>query len=235
MAAAPFGVSGLAKLMLAGFLLFSGVGLVLFTFLDWLILRRMFEVSPPQALPWAVFLLCLLPLTLACWAVPLSVAFRLRYDQRVPAGLPSWEKDGRVGLIAHYRSAFWRGYASLFAWSLLLLPVYLFVTSWWLVAAHLLILVWVALRAAVRQARLNARDHLVIDRQRRTLTVAPLGELPCEAGVEDELVVTPKKDQTFFWVTLAGQRWTRWELREHAQAIADWIKTSGVTPLRSDL
>lgn len=207
--------------MLAGFLLFSVAGLVLFTGLDLLILQRMSLGTWPQALPWAVFLLCLLPLTLACWAVPLSVAFRLRYDRRVPAGLPSWRKNGRVGLIAHYRSAFWRGYASLFAWSLLLLPVYLFVTSWWLVAGHLLILVWVSLRATLRQARLNARDHLVIDGGK--LTVSPLGELPCQAGVEEELVVTPKKDQTFFWVTLAGQRWKRCELHEHAQAIADWI------------
>jgi len=217
--------------MLGGFVLFSLMGLVLFTHLDFVILQKIAE-TPDQALPWAVFLLVLIPFTLAFWAVPLSVAFRLLYDRRVPAGLPTWQKNHQVGLIAHYRSAFWRGYASLFAWSLLLLPVYLFVTSWWLVAAHMLILAWVTLRATVGQARLNARDHLVIDRQRQTVTVAPLGELPCDASVEEELVVTPKKDQTFFWVTLGGRRWKRYELREHAQAIADWIKASGATSPR---
>jgi len=222
MVTAPPGM--MARLMLAGFLLFSVAGLVLFTGLDLVVLQRISAQSPE----WAVFLLCLLPFTLAFWAVPLSVAFRLRYDRRVPAGLPSWERNGQSGLIGHYRSAFWRGYASLFAWSLLLLPIYLFVTSWWLVAAHLVILAWVSVRAGLRQARLNARDHLVIDRQRQTLTVPPLGELPCLALVEEELVVTPKKDQTFFWVTLGGQRWKRCELREHAVAIADWVTAGGL-------
>ena len=175
---------------------------------------------------WALFLLAVLPLLLACWAVPLAVLFRVRYDRRVPAGLPTWRQGDRVGLQAHYRSVFWRGYASLFAWSLLLLPVYLFVVHWWLVWIHLGLLLYATLRSALRQARLNREEQVVLDPSRRLAVVPPYGEIPfteLRVGVFEELTVTPKKDLTCWWVTINGQNWKRCELRDHAQAIADWL------------
>lgn len=211
--------------MLGGFLLTGVLGAAAFSWLDLELLRR---ISQHQGDPlrWALFLLAVLPFTLACWAVPLAILFRLRYDRRVPAGLPSWRRGDRVGLQAHYRSVFWRGYASLFAWSLMLLPVYLFVVHWWLVWIHVALLLWAGLRSALGQARLNREECLILDKQRRVAWVPPFGEIAwsdLRVEVKEELTVLPKRDQICWWVTVNGHNWKRCELREHAQAIADWI------------
>lgn len=214
--------------MLGSFLLAGVLGAAGFTWLDLELLRRI-HAHEGDSLRWAVFLLAVLPLTLACWAVPLAVLFRLRYDRRVPAGLPSWRRGHLLGLQAHYRSAFWRGYASLFAWSLLLLPIYLFALHWWLVWSHLALLIWAALRSALRQARLNREECVVLDQQRRVAWVPPYGEIAwadLRVEVKEELTVTPKKDLTCWWVTVNGQNWKRCELSEQAQAIADWLATA---------
>jgi hypothetical protein len=211
--------------MLGSFLFTGLLGALAFSWLDLELLRRMHE-QEGDPLRWAVFLLAVLPFSLACWAVPLAVLFRLRYDRRVPAGLPSWRRGDRVGLQAHYRSVFWRGYASLFAWSLALLPVYLFVVHWWLVWLHLTLLFYAASRSALRQARLNREEEVVLDMARRSALVPPYGEIPWTelmVAVKEELTVLPKRDQICWWVTINGQNWKRCELREHAQAIADWL------------
>lgn len=214
--------------MLGGFLAIGVLGAGAFSWLDLELLRRIHD-QQGDPLRWALFLLAVLPLTLACWAVPLAALFRIRYDRRVPAGLPTWSRGQQVGLLAHYRSVFWRGYASLFAWSLLLLPVYLFVVHWWLIWLHLGLLVWFALRSALRQARLNREEQVVLDRQRRVALIPPYGEIAwadLRIEVLEELTVLPKRDQLCWWVTINGQKWKRCELREHAQAIADWFKWS---------
>lgn len=216
----------LARLLLGSFLLTGVLGSLAFSWLDLELLRRIHQ-HQGDALRWALFLLAVLPLTLACWAVPLAALFRMRYDRRVPAGLPTWQRGHQLGLVAHYRSVFWRGYASLFAWSLLLLPVYLFLVHWWLVWIHLGILVVVALRSVLRQARLNREEQVVLDRQRRVAWIPPYGEIgwaDLRVEVKEELTVLPKRDQICWWVTVNGQNWKRCELREHAQAIADWLR-----------
>lgn len=212
--------------MLGGFLLTGVVGAAAFSWLDFELLRRISQ-HEGDPLRWALFLLAVLPLTLACWAVPLAMLFRVRYDRRIPAGLPSWSEGDRMVLQAHYRSAFWRGYASLFAWSLLWLPIYLFVTHWWLVWIQLAVLVWVALRSTLRQARLNREEQVVLDRGLRSAWIPPYGEIPwsdLQVQVFEELTVQPKRDQLCWWVTVNGQKWKRCELREHAQAITDWFE-----------
>lgn len=219
------GARVLARVMLGGFLMTGVLGAVAFSWLDLELLRRIYEHSG-DSLRWALFLLAVLPLTLACWAVPLAILFRLRYDRRVPAGLPTWSRSGQVGLLAHYRSVFWRGYASVFAWSLLLLPIYLFVVHWWLVWIHLAMLVYAGVRSSLRQARLNREECVVLDLSGRVATVPPYGEIPFayfRVEVKEELTVLPKRDQLCWWVTINGHNWKRCELRDHAQAITDWL------------
>lgn len=184
--------------------------------------------------PWDLrnltILLCLLPFALAGWAVPLGVAYRLRFDRRVPAGLPSWQRGQQRILQAHFRSPWWLAYASLFAWSLMFLPVYLVVWGPWVVVLHALVLTSVAVRAFLRQSRSNRQQQAVLDCQQRTLDVLlPAGrvQLPWDGlrvAVEKQVEVTPKRDHTYFWVTLQEQRWKRCDLEEHAQAIADWLR-----------
>lgn len=217
----------MARLMLSGFLLTGLLGAAAFSWLDFELLRRIHD-REGDPLRWALFLLAVLPLLLACWAVPLAALFRLHYDRRVPAGLPTWRRGQLVGLQAHYRSVFWRGYASVFAWSLLLLPIYLFLANWWLVWIHLGVLVYVGLRSALRQARLNREEQAVLDLGRRVAAVPPYGEIgwdELEVEVREELTVLPKRDQLCWWVTINGQNWKRCELREQAQAIADWLNS----------
>lgn len=102
-----------------------------------------------------------------------------------------------MGLQARCRSVFWRGYASVFAWSLLLLPIYLFLANWWLVWIHLGVLVYVGLRSAP-SSRLNREEQAVLDLGRRVAAVPPYGEIgwdELEVEVREELTVLPKRDQ----------------------------------------
>ena len=194
--------------------------------LDVWLLQRIPHLPAIPALQTAVALLCLIPFTLSAWAVPLAVSYRLRYDRRIPAGLPSWRQGHRVFLVAHFRSAFWRGYAALFAWSLLLIPMHLIVFSWWMVALHISLLAALGIRAGLRQWRNNRNDQTVIDAQRQTLTIPALGEIAWKelrVGLEEQLVVTPRRDTTLFWVTLQGQRWKQFPLPEQAQELASWL------------
>ena len=160
-------------------------------------------------------------------AVPLAPLYRVSYDKRVPAGLPTWRRGHQAGLQAHYRSVFWRGYAALFAWSLLLLLPYLITVQWWLVYLHLTLLAYAVLKATLRQARLNRQEQVVFDQDKKTVSIPPYGEIPwsdLQVAVQEELTVTPKKDLTCWWVTINGQNWKRCEIPEHAQAIADWLR-----------
>jgi hypothetical protein len=212
--------------MLGSFLLTGITGAAGFTWLNLELLGRI-QHHQGDPLVWAVFQLAILPLTLACWAVPLAALYRVSYDKRVPAGLPTWRKGHKVGLQAHYRSVFWRGYAALFAWSLLLLLPYLITVQWWLVYLHLALLVYAVLKATLRQARLNRQEQVVIDQDKRIVSIPPYGEIPwsdLKVAVQEELTVTPKKDLTCWWVTINGQNWKRCEIPEHAQAIADWLR-----------
>ncbi len=208
-----------SKALLWGFILAGLLAALGFSVLDLELLRR---ISDHQGDPlvWTLFALAVLPFTLAGWAVPLAVAYRLRYDLRIPAGLPS----GPGFLMAHYRSPFWRAYAALFAYSLLFLLVYLFVSNWWLVWAELGLLSYVSIRAYSRQRRLN-REQMVVFHPDH-VEIPPYGKIPrkdLSFGVHEELTVLPKRDQLCWWVTVNGQNWKRCELREHAQAIADWL------------
>lgn len=214
-----------SKALLWSFILFGVLAALGFSVLDLELLRR---ISDHQGDPlvWTLFLLAVMPCTLAGWAVPLAVAYRLRYDRRNPAGLPG----GPGFLMAHYRSPFWRAYASLFAYSLLFLLVYLFVSNWWVIALELITLAYVSIRAFARQSRLN-RAQMVVFRSDH-VEIPPYGKIPRKDltfGVREELTVMPKRDQLCWWVTVNGQNWKRCELREHAQAIADWL-TNHSTP-----
>ncbi|MBS2038601.1 hypothetical protein JST97_26715 [bacterium] len=184
-------------------------------------LARRIWVHQGDPLVWALFEMAILPCTLAGWAVPLAVAYRLRYDRRRPAGLPS----GPGFLMAHYRSPFWRGYASLFACSLCFWLVYLVAGNWVLVGAEFLLLLYVSARAYTRQARLNREQMLVIEPD--GVRVPPFGKIARQdfvLEVREELTVTPKRDQLSWWVTVNGRKWKNCALPEHAQEIVDWLR-----------
>ncbi|MFN8608479.1 MAG: hypothetical protein U0931_13160 [Vulcanimicrobiota bacterium] len=211
--------------MISRSLLWSFVGggslaALAFSALELELARRLWlQQGPP--LVWALFSLAVLPCLLAGWAVPLAVGYRLSFDRRVPAGLPA----GPDYLMAHYRSPFWRGYAALFGGSLLFCLIYLVAGNWWLVAAEPPLLAYAFVRSYRRQARLN--QELTVRLKPEGAIIPPFGLLAwpdLRLTVEEELTVTPKRDQLCWWVTVNGHKWKRCELPEHARAIASWLE-----------
>lgn len=177
----------------------------------------------------------MVPFSLAAWAVPLGVAYRLRYDRRLPAALPSWRRGLQVGLLTDYKSPLWRGYSACFGAGLLLIPLQLFGPSWVLLGLQVSLLVLGGAYVAGRQWRRNCdlAGQVVIDRERRTLQLPPLGQLNWSEvvgfDVEAEIVVTPRRDSTQYWVRLLGtgstRRWKSFSLPEHAQQVVDWLES----------
>ena len=177
----------------------------------------------------------MVPFSLAAWAVPLGVAYRLRYDRRLPAALPSWRRGLQVGLLANYKSPFWRGYSACFGAGLLLIPLQLFGPSWVILGLQVCLLVLAGAYVAVRQWRRNCdpSQQVVIDQQRRTLQLPPLGQLSWSEvvgfDVEAEVVVTPRRDSTQYWVRLLGtgsiRRWKSFALPEHAHQVVGWLQS----------
>lgn len=178
-------------------------------------------------------LLALLPLTLGAWAVPLGIGYRLTYGRRVPAGLPSWQRGHQIFLGVNSRSPFWRAYASVFFLSLAFLPLYLLGSAWWLVGSELLLLAGVGGWTFWKHWRFNHRPqaHLRLDRQERRLYLPGLGQYPWEElgewAVDSEVVVSPRRDEIRYWVTVwIGKqkvRFCHFPLEEQAQALVDWI------------
>ncbi len=229
----------LGKLFLACLIAFSLAWLVSVSWLDlWLWQKMQLQLrqtAPGNPLHTAVGLLALLPLTLGAWAIPLGIGYRLLYDRRVPAGLPTWRRGNQVGLVVDYKSPFWRGYTTLFTLSLVLLPIHLLGPVWGLVALELVILCAFSLRVSWRHWRANNQigQQVVIDKDLRTLRLPPLGELAWNEiegfAVEPEVVVSPRRDTTHYWVVLksggSARRWKNFALEEHAQQVVHWLKT----------
>lgn len=187
------------------------------------------RVEAQRALQIGSLLACLIPLNLACWAVPLGCFYRLRYDRRIPAGLPSWREDSSLALMAHFRSPWWRAYAQLFGWSLLLLPLQAIFSGWFFLGCYGLGLSFLASRAWLRQARENQRLTTRIDLMTGNVSIPELGEFPAGQArfwVKPELEVTPRRDTQVYWVMVGEQRWRRFELEEQAQQLASWMSQS---------
>jgi hypothetical protein len=192
------------------------------------------HILPGQPLHTAVALVCLIPFTLAGWAVPLGVAYRLLFDRRVPAALPIWRRDHRVGLVADYKSPFWRGYTTCFVFSLVLIPIHLLGPSWSLLLAELVLLALAGVFVSHRQWRRNRDEdqQVVIDRRQQSLTLPALGRWSWSDltgfGVETEVVVSPRRDTMLYWVTLevdgTVRRWKSFPLWEQAEQVARWLE-----------
>lgn len=213
----------ISKALLWSFVAAGTLAALAFSALEITLLGRIL-LHRGDALIWALFGMAALPCLLAGWAVPLAVAYRLVYDRRAPAGLPSWRQAGRIYLMAHYRNPFWRAYASLFTCSLLFWVVYLAAGNWWLIGLEFLALAYAASRSYLRQIRLNQAQ--VVTLQAGAANIPPFGQIPwseLELNIQKEVTVTPKRDQVCWWITVNGQPWKSCELPEQAQAIVDWI------------
>lgn len=188
------------------------------------------RVDAQRALQIGTLLVCLLPLTLACWAVPLGCYYRMRYDQRVPAGLPSWRENSRIALMAHFRSPWWRAYGQLFAWSLALLPLHIVFSGWRFLGCYGLALVFLAARAWWRQFCENRNTTTHLDLNTGLISIPQLGEFPAGTTrfwVLPEIEVTPRRDTQVFWVMVSEKRWRRFELEEQAQQLVTWLSEAG--------